>query len=161
MYTAFQKNAFQNNAFQIAPTISAPGGDLGNVDQGLGFPSVSVYLGPTLGWTRSYLLPTRTVSVSGPIGAKDNIILVKTVSPITLTLPDVVAWANEPHYNPYNALAHGIWIKDLYGTFSVDNLTVTPFGAQTIDGLASLVVSVNRSTTRLYPLTNFAGWFVG
>lgn len=53
--------------------------------------------------------------------------------------------------------------KDVGGQFAAHNLTITPNGAETIDGAANLVLSANRQEATLTPFNDGVntGWMVG
>lgn len=163
MATAFQPNAFQNNAFQITVvTVVTPVPiDLTQLDKGLIFQALQVYLGPTLGWRDTVVNPAKNVSGSYVVGPGDDIILVNSAIPCTISLPDIVAWMKEPHYQPYNSIERCIWIKDIGGQAAANNITINPFGTQKIDLLTSYVIISNHANARLYPMNDLSGWYVG
>jgi hypothetical protein len=52
--------------------------------------------------------------------------------------------------------------KDVGAQFGAHNLTITPNGAETIDGAASLVLAINRQAVTLNPFNDGvdSGWFI-
>jgi hypothetical protein len=166
-------------------------GDLGQLDQGLPYQSVNVWLGPTLGWVPEFVRPEFTYpNTLINLGPKDSIALVNTFlasSPFALVrggsaivdvlgesivelptssgptvfLPDVQAWAREPFYSLYTPFERAIWIKDIGGNAAINNITIVPFGTQTIDGATSYTITTNAGIARLYPLNSLQGWYVG
>jgi hypothetical protein len=52
--------------------------------------------------------------------------------------------------------------KDVGGNFAAHNLTITPAGGDTIDGLASIVLAVNRQSVTLVPANDgtSTGWMI-
>ena len=122
-----------------------------------------MYLGPSLGWVKQQVKPERYVIVTGTtqLVAGDSVVLVNVAAVVTIGLPDVAAWVQQFATQPMTAFERAIWVKDLGGNAAAFNITITPFGVQTIDGLASVVMNQNRAITRLYPLIDLSGWFSG
>ena len=125
-----------------------------------------VYLGPTLGWIRAPVQPQRIVTAAGDITAVagDYAILVnKTVGAATnVNLPDVVQWLKQTIAQALSTVERALWIKDLKGDAATNNITIVPYGAQTIDGLAqNFIIVQNRQLLRLYPRSDLAGWISG
>ncbi len=125
---------------------------------------VRVYRGPTLGWEMVYVKPPRNVVAAGAVTLSpgDSMVFVNVAGLVTINLPLVSAWLRENYDSPHNAFEGAIWIKDLGGHAAAFNITVTPFGADTIDGQAiSYTIVQNHQLLRLYPLTDLTGWFSG
>ena len=73
-----------------------------DLDQG-GFPQrQNIYLGPTLGWVPLRVKPERYIVGGGnyTLGPDDGVVLVNTPAAVTLALPDVSQWMNEPFGQP-------------------------------------------------------------
>jgi hypothetical protein len=195
MTTAFQVNAFQNNAFQVTgqvPPVPVGFHGLDQLDMGNLFQAMNTYLGPTLGWVKTFIVPARTVTAgmvssyaaedgASPyvseagsllyvtetgtgnvtIGSGDTVIFVNSIAPISLYLPDVALWAKEPIYQPYNTYDRALWIKDRGGNAALANITIFPFGAQTIDLQPMAQIVTNFELLRFYPLNDLTGWYLG
>jgi hypothetical protein len=137
-------------------------GDLGQLDKGLPYQSVRTWLGPTLGWVQEVVRPETIYTVSTiNLGPKDSVALINFAGVVTVNLPDVGAWVREPAYNMYTPFERAIWIKDISGVAMSNNIIVNPFGTQTIDGLISFTLAMNRGIIRLYPRNDLQGWYVG
>jgi hypothetical protein len=81
---------------------------------------------------------------------------------VTLNLPDVRLWVQEPAYQPATAFERAIWIKDLGGFAGANPITVQPLPAQTIDlSGAAIQIATNHGLVRLYPLNDMTGWWLG
>lgn len=136
-----------------------------DLDQGgMAWQKARVYLGPTLGWVETQVRPTRNITTGGTttLAAGDSVVLVNVALAVTINLPDVAQWLKEVAYQPATAFERAIWVKDIGGHAAVNNITITPFGTQTIDNsLASVVINTNLGFSRLYPLNDLSGWFVG
>jgi hypothetical protein len=133
-----------------------------DLDQG-GFPQRQpVYLGPTLGWQLLRTKPERYIVGGGSytLGPDDGVVLVNTPAAVTLNLPDVTKWSNEPFGQPVTAFERAIWVKDIGGYAGSFHITVTAFPGQTIDAASSAVISTFFGVLRLYPLVDLTGWFV-
>ena len=79
-----------------------------------------------------------------------------------IALPSVSAWVTANvalmAQSPFD---RSLWIKDLTGTAGLNNITVTPYGTDTVDGLMSYEIINANKLLRLYPLTSLDGWYVG
>ena len=151
---------------------------MADLDQGgTAFQKVNVYLGPSLGWFAAQVEapPQRRITAGGTtvIGSGESNILVDAgANNVTLLLPDVNLWLALSTFSPVSVaplvpyiqgFQRAIFIKDFGGNAAANNITVTPFGAQTIDKLAqSFTIIQNRQLLRLYPVVAGAtGWFSG
>lgn len=161
--TAFQPNAFQTNplAFQIIPLPTSL--DIGHTDQGVQFHRLQVYLGPSLGWSESYIAPARYIARNTTLGSGDCLIFAQPqpLVPITINLPPVRSWVLEVASQPFTGFERFILIKDLSGQAAVDNITIIGSGTDTIDGNLSTVINTNWAWVRLYPLMDLSGWYIG
>jgi hypothetical protein len=93
-----------------------------------------------------------TVVGSGAIASTVTFVWTNQAGAIALTLPDAAAWelANA-------GLGVPLSIFDTSGTAAANNVTITPFGAQTINGLANLTIADNYGGYRLRPRPS-GGW---
>lgn len=136
-----------------------------DLDQsGNSYQRVNVNLGPSLGWVTVFVKPEINVTTTGTttLSAGDSIVLVNVAAVVTIQLPDVTKWLQENYYRPATGFERAVWIKDLGGNAAAFNITVTPFGAQTIDNLAqSFTIVQNRQLLRLYPRNSLTGWYSG
>jgi hypothetical protein len=135
-----------------------------DLDQsGNAYQQAKVYLGPSLGWVMQQVKPEKVVGAGTIIlQPGDSLIMAHTdVGPITVQLPDVVPWIREAAYQPMTGFERAIWIKDVLGNANVNNITVTPFGTQTIDLQSSFTIISSFAMIRLYPLFDLTGWFRG
>jgi hypothetical protein len=137
------------------------------VDQdqsGSAWQKARTWLGPTLGWVDTQVRPSRAIAIAGTyqVFTGDSVIFVNVPGLVTLLLPDVRLWIQEPAYQPATGFERAIWIKDLGGNAASFPITVSPFSGQTIDLLGTpFQVVVNRQLIRLYPLNDQTGWWVG
>jgi hypothetical protein len=98
-------------------------------------------------------LTTNYTTVTGtgtyPVAVTDNIILINKTVPAanSVQLPAASSRGGFP-----------ITIKDLKGDAATNNITVLPNGAETIDGLLSVVINSNYGSYKFYPAQN--GWFI-
>src|SRR5882672_972307 len=130
---------------------------------GTGFHRSKVYLGPTLGWVDSPLIPARIITITGTstIDPGDSVVLVDVAATVTVNLPDVVEWVKQSFGRPATGYERALWIKDLGGNATLFNITVHPFGGQLIDkSAANVVMNTNFQMIRLYPLFDLSGWYI-
>jgi hypothetical protein len=133
-----------------------------DLDQG-GFPQrQNIYLGPTLGWVPLRVKPERYIVGGGnyTLGPDDGVVLVNTPAAVTLALPDVSQWMNEPFGQPLTAFERAVWVKDIGGYAGSFHITVNAFPGQKIDTANSAVIKTFFGVLRLYPLADLSGWFV-
>ena len=139
---------------------------------GHGYNRVRTYMGPSLGWVDKFVMPVNLVqSPAYVIQAGDGIIMVQTGLWPTqdIYLPDVNVWVQSPAYNPATPLEGAIWIKDIGGVASSQNIFVHPFGSQRIDNVVgNFTIGQNRQLLRLWPIVEpnyppglYTGWFSG
>src|SRR5215471_15390858 len=129
-----------------------------DLDQsGNSYQRVRAYLGPSLGWVEVQVQPEVKITSGGTFTVQfgNYVILVDVNAPVTIQLPDVRVWVSQNFYQPASGFERAIWIKDLGGNASLQNITVTPFSTQTIDKLAqSFTILQSRQLLRLYPLND-------
>lgn len=77
----------------------------------------------------------------------DAFLLVNDAAPVAINLPTAASRSGFP-----------LSIKDISGAANTNNITITPNGADTIQGLASLVISDAYGGYLLYPVTG--GWIL-
>ena len=133
-----------------------------DLDQG-GFPQKqNIYLGPTLGWLPLRTKPELYITVGGSftLGPDNGVVLVNAPATVTLALPDVSRWMNEPFGQPVTAFERTIWIKDIIGYAGSFAITVNAFPGQKIDTANSATINTFFGVLRLYPLADQSGWFV-
>jgi hypothetical protein len=133
-----------------------------DLDQsGFGFQRARTYLGPSLGWVDTQVQPSKLINTPGTyvVQPGDSVIFVDTTGSVTIQLPDVVAWFQEPAYQPATGFARAITIKDL-GNASAAPITVTPAFNQTVDGsLSSTVIAQSFSSVVFFPDNDLGGWW--
>jgi hypothetical protein len=92
-----------------------------------------------------------------------------TTGPIVISSADQILNINIPSGAPTCALPPSasragapLTFKDVGNHFSTNSLTITPNGAETIDGASSLILNVNRSAVTLNPFNDASnsGWFI-
>lgn len=135
-----------------------------DLDQsGRGFHKTRSYLGPSLGWVETQILPERDITAGGTfqIDPGDSVILMKANAATTLLLPDVREWVKQTGTQPATGFTRGLWIKDFVGKAGTNHVTIIPFDTQTIDNLNnSTILSQNYQTLAFYPLIDLSGWYI-
>jgi hypothetical protein len=130
---------------------------------GHGFQRVRTYLGPSLGWIDELVQPTIEITNGGVYDVKpgDSLILVDVGAAVTINLPDVIKWMQQPGYQPATGFDRSITVKDLGGNAGAFNIVIAPFGQQAIDNIQQAVLmTVARATVKFVPLIDLSGWAV-
>jgi hypothetical protein len=99
---------------------------------------MKVDCGPTIGWVNRPMF-NDTIITSGTtytVQPFDFQILVSVNADFTVTLPDVTTWKRQPYG------LFPLFVKDVGGFATVHNITVTPAGSDTIDGLSGTSVAI-------------------
>ena len=81
----------------------------------------------------------RTVTTTATVGAADDVMLCDTTAAFALTLELCI------DAGP----GRQVWVKDSTGNATAQNVTITPAGADTIDGGASAVLSTDDAAVML------------
>jgi hypothetical protein len=126
------------------------------------FQRQNTYLGPTLGWQPLRIKPEMYITAGGSytLGPDNGVVLVNVPAAVTLTLPDVSVWSNEPFGQPITAFERTIWVKDIGGYAGSFHITVQAFAGQKIDTAVAQIISTFFGVLRLYPLVDGSGWFI-
>lgn len=115
-----------------------------------------VYYGPTIGWINVYGYPVNVTTAGTyivvPFPAKPTAIsvgdfLVNVNGAVTIQLPPAVGRLGIP-----------ISVIDIGGYAAAQNITILPFGAETIMGLPSIAIATNFGSFTLWPLQG-GGWY--
>ena len=105
------------------------------------------------GFLPNLTTPT-VVTATGAIATSSVVVQTNQAAPITLTVPDSVAWAaaNSKYGLPLS-------IFDISGAASTNNVTLNFTSGQTVDGLSSLTISTDFGGFRLEPKSG-GGWII-
>lgn len=139
---------------------------LTNLDQGGGRTRYTrVWAGPSIGWVEVPVATETMVTAAGDYQAVlgDVYILVNKTVPAanSVLLPDVALWVKGNMTQTFGVgFDRSLTITDYAGNASTNNITITPFGAQTINGFSSWTIGEAFSTVCLRPLSDLSGWFV-
>lgn len=132
-----------------------------DLDQGGTFRQTQkVYLGPSVGWVEvaeQWILNVTTSGVT-TLSRGTNIVLVNSSSPPTIQLPSSKASLAGAQAVPKQFAIVPLIIADVGGQATNNNITVLPFGAETIAGLASIAITVNYGSLVLNPNIVSGGW---
>lgn len=107
------------------------------------------WLGPSLGWFTAPANWTTGISVAGTttLDALTTRVNVNVAGLVTVQLPSVL----QGPYPPGIRRQFPLLIEDTGGNAGAFNITILPFGAELISGLASLVISSNFGSYTLIP----------
>jgi hypothetical protein len=100
---------------------------------------------------------SRTVTTAGAIAIAitDVFVYFNKADAADINLPDSVAWAAY-----WNKSDFDLYLADVSGAASANNLTIKPYGTQKLDGvLVSILISTDFGSYRLRPAPA-GGWIV-
>lgn len=119
-----------------------------------------VWLGPSIGWIETALTTVLSVVAGGTttILRSTTLVLVNFNGAVTIQLPSAKSSAAGDNVIPGLAVATPITIVDAGGFANANNITITPFGSETIDGLASIAINSNYGAFVLRPNLTSGGW---
>jgi hypothetical protein len=123
---------------------------------------VRVNLGPTLGWVNVRVNPAQSINISGiyNVAPGTGVVMVDSIGPVTVNLPDVTKWVQESAYMPATGFERAILIKDLGGNAATANITVKSAAGQFIDKtIASFIMATANEVLCLLPLRDMSGWY--
>jgi outer membrane protein OmpA-like peptidoglycan-associated protein len=122
-------------------------------NDGTGDPDRTAFQKTNANFNDLYQPQRRSTTATVTVAATDVVINCDTTSgPQTCALPDASTRGGKP-----------LIFKDAAGKFATNNLTITPFSGQTMDGLATVVLNNNYQRLRLTPYTDGVGtgWSIG
>ena len=133
----------------------------GDLDQGGTFREwVRTYCGPSLGWVMFLVGATKDIIAAGTtnIASGTTLVRVNVAGAVTVQLPTAIV-PSPPITTPPTAITgQPITIVDVGGHASTFNITILPFGTETIMGLASLTIANDYGAFVLTPDTVNGGW---
>src|SRR5947209_6375152 len=111
------------------------------------------YLGPSVGWV---YVPDKAILSVVTTGTTTllpgtSLVLVDVAAVVTIQLPSSIASLAGAQTIPYGYAMVPITIIDLGGHARNFNITILPFGTETIDGLASITITANYGAFTLNP----------
>jgi len=98
------------------------------------------------------LRAARILSAAGDTEIEDDddiVVVKKTIGEVTQCLLPEASARDRP-----------ATIKDGRGDADSNNITITPFGAETIDGATEYVLTFSFQAVTLYPYPDGSGWYV-
>lgn len=125
-------------------TTAAPGDIIRSATWNAIFTDISAAL--TLLGQQLYGTTSVTVVTYVPV-ATDSLLLVNRAGAVAINLPTAVTMNGAP-----------LAVKDISGVAHTNNITITPNGSETIEGLASIVINIDYGGYWLYPITG--GWIL-
>lgn len=132
-----------------------------DLDQGGTFRQTQrVYMGPSLGWVQApsqTVLPVTAGGVTTLLRGM-NLVLVNVNAAVTIQLPSSIATTAGPQAIPFQSVVVPVVVLDQGGFAAAHPITILPFGAERIDGLASISIGVAFGAYVLRPETTLGGW---
>ena len=126
-----------------------------DLDQGGTFrEGQKLYLGPSVGWVQAYARNVLPVTVGGTttVLVGTTLIPVNFAGLVSIQLPSALASANTPANSlPGPSVAQLVTVVDILGHADTNNITLLPFGTETIMGLASIAITTPFGSYTLRP----------
>ena len=82
------------------------------------------------------------------------------MSVTSVLLPDVVEWVRATFQQNKSPWERSLMVKDFAYRATANPITIQPFGAQTIDGLATATINNDGDCVELFPLEDLTGWWL-
>lgn len=119
------------------------------------------FLGPSVGWVLSpddNVVPITTAGTTTVL-VGTTLVTVNVNGDVTVQLPSAKAPTNAtPGALPGKSLGLPITVVDIGGHAATHNVTILPFGTETIMGLASVTISNDFGAMSLIPNLTAGGW---
>jgi hypothetical protein len=117
---------------------------------------VNTYLGPSIGWIMLQAGSVIRLTVGGTYTAEVGVpnFLFYGNTPLTFRLLSVIPTQG----TPYRYGQQPIRIVDAGGHAGSANITIQPFGSETINGAGSIVINTNFGALNLLPDPLIPGW---
>lgn len=134
-----------------------------DLDQGGTFRQMQrVYAGPSVGWQyipQTTVLPITTAGTT-TVARGMNLITVDVAGLVTVQLPSSLRSPAGPQAIPGQDLIYPTVVVDAGGNAndSTAIITILPFGAETIDGLAQITIEAPYGAYVLQPKIDTGGW---
>lgn len=115
---------------------------------------MKVDCGPTIGWVRRPMFNERFIisGVTYSVQPFDFQLLIAVNADFNVLLPSVTTWMRQPWG------MFPIFVKDNGPFAGTHPITVTPEGADTIDGLASVQIVSDGGSLSVRPKSDLTGW---
>jgi hypothetical protein len=120
-----------------------------------------VYLGPSIGWIVTSYQTVLNVNAAGTttlLRSTTLVLVSANVNGVVIQLPSARSSPAGDNVIPGIAVATPVTIVDAGGFANAHNISILPFGSETIDGLASLTINSNFAAYVLRPNLSSGGW---
>ena len=133
-----------------------------DLDQGGSFRQyVQRWLGPSIGWVNSpdtNVVPVTTAGTTTVL-VGTTLVTVNVNGAVTIQLPSAKSSVNAGQAAlPGLALGLPMTLVDIGGYAATHNITILPFGTETIMGLASIQIAEDYGAFTLLPKLTLGGW---
>lgn len=134
-----------------------------DLDQGGTFRQwTKMWMGPSVGWVPVPVDAVLNVTAGGAISIArgTSLILLNVNASVTLNLPSAKATPQGPQAIPGQWVINPVTIVDVGGFANPGTVdyNIVPSGAETISGLASVLLASPRGTIILNPILTTGGW---
>ena len=120
-----------------------------------------IYLGPSIGWITSAYQTLLNIIAAGTttlLRSTTLVLVSANVNGVIIQLPSAQSSPAGDNVIPGIAVGTPITIVDSGGFANAHPITINPFGAETIDGLATLSLNSNFGAFVLRPNLSSGGW---
>ncbi len=136
-------------------------GSQSDLDQGGTFRQYERYwMGPSVGWVTSPQQAVLPITTGGAvvISRGTNLVTVSFNGSVTLNLPSAKASPQSPQAIPGQWVLLPVTVVDVGGFASANPITINPFGAELISGLATVQLASAYGSIILKPILETGGW---
>jgi len=132
-----------------------------DLDQGGTFRQYERYwMGPSVGWVTQPQQAVLPITAGGAvtIARGTNLITVNFNGSVTLNLPSAKASPQSPQAIPGQWVLVPVTVVDIGGFAGASPVTINPFGAELISGLAQVQLASSYGSIILKPILETGGW---
>lgn len=132
-----------------------------DLDQGGTFRQYERYwMGPSVGWVTSPQQAVLPITTGGAVSISrgTNLVTVSFNGSVTLNLPSAKASPQSPQAIPGQWVLLPVTVVDIGGFATANPITINPFGAELISGLASVQLASAYGSIILKPILETGGW---
>jgi len=117
-------------------------------------------MGPSVGWVTQPQQAVLPITTGGAVAVSrgTNLVTVNFNGSVTLNLPSAKATPQSPQAIPGQWVLLPVTVVDVGGFAGANPITINPFGAELISGLATVQLASAYGSIILKPILEIGGW---